>query len=88
MKKIKAARRATPAKAPMTIPAMAPPDRERDCACGDGLSWSDVATAAGAVTTDVIYLVVGAPLIVTTDGHTLILADVVSTIVSDVDEGV
>jgi len=71
---------------------MAPPDNEVECACGVGESCSEVATAAGAVTTEVMYFVVGAPLIVMMEGHTLVLPDVVSRVESevgsDVDDGV
>ena len=42
------------------MPAMAPPDNEVECACGVGESDSEVATAAGAVTTEVMYFVVAA----------------------------
>lgn len=87
-KKRSAANRARPANVPITIPAMAPPDNECECACGVGESDSEVATAAGAVTTDVMYFVVAAPLIVTTEGHTLVLPVVVSIVESDVEDGV
>jgi len=80
MKKRSAARRAMPANVPITMPAIARPDNELECVCGVGESCSEVATAAGAVTTDVMYFVVGAPLIVTREGHTLVLPDVGSVV--------
>lgn len=87
-KKKSAANRARPANVPITMPAMAPPDNEVECACGVGESDSEVATAAGAVTTEVMYFVVAAPLIVTIEGHTLVLPDVVSKVVSEVGSNV
>lgn len=71
-KKMSAASKATPASVPITMPAMAPPDNESDRACGVGVMLTVFDAMAGAVMIDVTYFVVAAPLIVTTDGHTLV----------------